>query len=357
MPSFVVDTAQRKYTAVVERGAVLRLAEFIPPGAGKVFVVTEEKIWRLHRHRLAPGLAGHSHEILFYPGGEEAKRIASVEALAVEMAQRGGDRSSLVLAFGGGVVGDVAAFLASIFMRGVSVLQVPTTLLAQVDAAIGGKTGVDLECGKNLVGTFHQPIAVLIDPDVLSTLPEREYRAGLFEVLKCGVIRSPELFALLVERHLDVLTRDRDVVERLISESVRIKAEVVTADERESNLRMILNFGHTVGHALEAETGYSRFLHGEAIAFGMRAASYLAERTGHLSAEDLLAILEALKLYGPIPPLGGVPAEALAARALMDKKTIQGRVRWVLPVRIGEVEIVGGLDHAVVCSAIQEAIG
>lgn len=357
MPSFVIDTAQRKYTAVVERGALLRLGEHIPPGAGKIFVVTEEKIWNLHCHRLAPGLAGRSHEVLFYPGGEEAKRIASVEALAGQMAQRGGDRSSLVVAFGGGVVNDVGGFLASIFMRGVSVLQVPTTLLAQVDAAIGGKTGVDLECGKNLVGTFHQPVAVVIDPDVLSTLPEREYRAGLFEVLKCGVIRSPELFTLLVERNLDVLTRDRDVAERLIAESVRIKAEVVSADERESNLRMILNFGHTVGHALEAETGYTLFLHGEAISFGMRAASYLAGRTGHLSAGDLLAILKALDLYGPIPPVSGVSAQALAARALMDKKTLQGRVRWVLPVRIGEVRVVPDLDHGVVCSAIEEALG
>ena len=175
------------------------------------------------------------------------------------MVRRGGDRSSLVIAFGGGVVDDVAGFLAAIFMRGIPVIQIPTTLLAQVDAGVGGKTGVNLVAGKNLIGAFHQPLAVLTDPDVLATLPEREYRAGLYEVIKCGVIRSPVLFRLMSERQSDVLARDSEIVEKMIAESVRIKAEVVSADEREGDLRRILNFGHTYGHALEAETGYSAF--------------------------------------------------------------------------------------------------
>jgi 3-dehydroquinate synthase len=272
------------------------------------------------------------------------------------MARRGGDRSSIVIAFGGGVVNDVAGFLAAIFMRGIPVLQVPTTLLAQVDASIGGKTGVDLECGKNLLGAFHQPIAVLIDPDVLDTLPEREYRAGLFEVVKCGVIRSPELFRLMRERSADVLRREPQMVERIIAESVRIKAEVVSADERESGLRAILNFGHTIGHALEAETGYTRFLHGEAVAFGMRAATHLAVHTGHLSHGDAVAILEAITAYGPIPPLDGISADALALRTFMDKKTMHGRVRFVLPERIGQVTVVAGIDDQVVKAAVREAL-
>lgn len=357
MPSYVVDTPQRRYPAIVERGVLERTGDHIPPAAGKVFVVTTQDVWQFHCSRLAAGLAGRSHEILFFSGGEERKRLASVEALAEEMVQRGGDRSSLVIAFGGGVVDDIAGFLAAIFMRGIPVLQIPTTLLAQVDAAIGGKTGCDLVCGKNLVGAFHQPLAVLIDPDLLATLPEREYRAGLFEVIKCGVIRSPWLFSMLSERHADVFARQPDIVERMISECVRIKAEVVSADERESNIRIILNFGHTVGHALEAETGYSRFLHGEAISFGMRAATYLAERTGHLSAEDAVEILNLLDLYGPVPPLDGVSADALVTRALMDKKTLKGQIRWVLPERIGEVKVVSGIDDAVVRSAVQEALG
>jgi 3-dehydroquinate synthase len=241
-------------------------------------------------------------------------------------------------------------------MRGVPVLQVPTTLLAQVDAAIGGKTGVDLECGKNLVGAFHQPVAVLIDPEVLSTLPEREYRNGLFEVVKYGVIRSPELFRTLAEQSAAVLSREPCLAERIIGECVRIKAEVVSADEREKNVRVILNFGHTAGHALEAETGYCRFRHGEAVAFGMRAAIYLSERTGHLSAEDAVEILNTIALYGPIPSLDGVTAEAIARRALMDKKTLKGRVRWVLPETIGQVAVVSDIDEAIVAGAIQEAL-
>ena len=335
MPSYIVDTSQRRYQAIVEDGILEQAGDFIPVAAGKVFVVTTEDVWQYHSSRLARGLAGRSHEIVLFPGGEDHKRLGCIEWLAEELVRRGGDRSSLVIAFGGGVVNDVAGFLAAVFMRGVPVLQIPTTLLAQVDAAIGGKTGVDLESGKNLVGAFHQPLAVLIDPGVLSTLPEREYRNGLFEVLKYGVIRSPELFRLLVEESAGVLARQPDLVERIISECVRIKAEVVSVDERESSIRVILNFGHTAGHALEAETGYSRFRHGEAIAFGMRAAVHLAGRTGHLAAGDATDILNAIGLYGPIPALDGVTAEALARRAYMDKKTLKGQVRWVLPETIG----------------------
>jgi len=357
MPSYVVDTPQRKYPAVIERGILARAGEYIPEGSGRVFVITTRDVWEHHSSRLARGLARRSHEIVFFPGGEENKRLAAVEALAEELVLRGADRSGLVIAFGGGIVNDVAGFTAAVFMRGIPVLQIPTTLLAQVDAAIGGKTGVDLVAGKNLVGAFHQPVAVLVDPDVLSTLPDREYRAGLFEVVKYGVIRSPELFALLSEQSADVLARRPDLVDRLIAESVRIKAEVVSADEREGGLRMILNFGHTAGHALEAETGYSRFLHGEAVAFGMRAAVYLAERTGHFSAEDSVSVLNTIALYGPIPPLDGVTADALARRVLMDKKTVQGRVRWVLPEQIGEVKVVQDIDAAIVRSCIQEALG
>jgi 3-dehydroquinate synthase len=272
------------------------------------------------------------------------------------MVRRGGDRSSVVVAFGGGIVTDMAGFLAAIFMRGIPVVQAPTTLLAQVDAGIGGKTGVNLKIGKNLIGSYHQPVAVLIDPTVLDTLPDREYRAGLYEILKAGVIRSEPLFRFLTEHRDEVLARQPEAVDRIIADSVKIKAEVVSADERESGLRRILNFGHTFGHALEAETGYTRFLHGEAVAFGMRAAVYLAERTRYLSAEDSVDILEAIRLYGPIPPLDGVSAERLLARLATDKKTIQGQVHFVLPERIGEVKVVSGIDEKVALMAIQAAL-
>ncbi len=354
--AFEVQTSPRPYRAIVERGILGQVADFVPPKVGRLFVVTESNIWRLHGEKLEQGLEGRPHEVLFFPGGEDRKRLSEVESLAEEMVRRGGDRSSVVIAFGGGIVDDVAGFLAAIFMRGVPVLQVPTTLLAQVDAAIGGKTGVNLETGKNLAGAFHQPLAVLIDPGVLATLPEREYRAGLFEVIKCGVIRSPDLFLLMAERHAEVKSRAPAVVDRMIGESVRIKAEVVSADERESDLRRILNFGHTFGHALEAETGYSRFLHGEAVAFGMRAAVYLAEMTGHLSAEDSVDILNTIALYGPIPPLDGISAARLAARLGSDKKTLQGKVHFVLPETIGRVKVVSGLDEKAVLAAARAAL-
>src|SRR5438309_9458151 len=206
-PTFLVTSPQRCYSAVVERGVLAQAWQYIPAGAGKVFVVSTEDVWRHVGATLARGLAGIAFEVLHLPGGEDRKRLAFVEELAGEMVQRGADRASLVIACGGGIVNDMAGFLAAIFMRGIPVLQIPTTLLAQVDAAIGGKTGVNLVSGKNLIGSFHQPIAVLIDPAVLDTLPEREYRAGLYEILKSGVIVSAPLFQVLAERRNEVLSQ------------------------------------------------------------------------------------------------------------------------------------------------------
>jgi len=356
MPSFRVETPQRCYSIVVERGAIARAAAHVPEKAGKVFVVSTEDVWRHQGARLGQALAARAHEVLFLPGGEDRKRLGPVETLAEEMVMRGGDRSSLVIAYGGGIVSDMGGFLAAIFMRGIPVIQVPTTLLAQVDASIGGKTGVNLQCGKNLIGSFHQPIAVLIDPAVLETLPEREYRAGLYEILKAGIIREPELFRYLSEESAAVLARQPAALERIIADSVRMKAEVVSSDEREGDLRRILNFGHTFGHALEAETGYTRFLHGEAVAWGMRAAIYLGEMSGHVSAEDAVDMLELIRLYGPIPPVTGISAEHLLRRLVHDKKTVQGRVHFVLPVRIGEVTVVAGIEERLVMEAIRSAL-
>src|SRR5215470_15440116 len=339
-PPIRVETPQRAYDAIVERGCIARLPEYLPRRSGKIFVATTADVWELHGASVRRALASRGHEVLLFPGGEPRKRLAEVETLAEQMVQAGGDRSSVVVAFGGGIVGDVAGFLAAIFMRGIPVIQVPTTLLAQVDAAVGGKTGVNLVSGKNLLGSFHQPLAVLIDPDVLKTLPEREYRAGLYEIVKCGVIRDRELFDTLDRCAASILKQEPAIVERIIAGAVRIKAEVVTADEREGDLRRILNFGHTFGHALEAETQYQRFLHGEAVAWGMRAAIYLGEITGHVSAEDSLEMLNLIAAYGPIPPADGIAAENLAARLVHDKKTVQGKVHFVLPLRIGEVKVV-----------------
>lgn len=356
MPSYRVETPQRCYSAIVERGVLAQTAQYVPPQAGKVFVVSTRDVWEHQGVALNEALANISYELLFLPGGEPYKRIADLEPVAEEMVRRGADRSSVVIAFGGGIVNDMAGFLAAIFMRGIPVIQIPTTLLAQVDAAIGGKTGVNLAVGKNLIGAFHQPLVVLIDPATLHSLPDREYRAGLYEILKAGVIREPDLFRYLAESCAAVLAREAHAVDRIIANAVRMKCEVVSADEREGDLRRILNFGHTFGHALEAETGYTRFLHGEAVAWGMRAASYLAESTGNLSAEDTVEILDLIRMYGPIPPLDGISAANLLARLVHDKKTVRGKVHFVLPVRIGEVTVVSGVDDKLVLESIRTAL-
>jgi 3-dehydroquinate synthase len=355
MPSYRVDTPARSYSAVVERGVTGRTAEHLPPGV-RIFVVTTEDVWQHQGAALQKGLGATPHDVLYLPGGEENKRFAPIETLAEEMVRRGADRSSVVVGFGGGIVNDMAGFLAAIFMRGIRVVQIPTTLLAQVDAAVGGKTGVNLVSGKNLIGSFHQPLAVLIDPALLETLPDREYRAGLWEIIKAGIIRDASLFAYLAEHRDDVLARRPEAVDRIIADSVRIKAEVVSADEKESDLRRILNFGHTFGHALEAETGYRQFLHGEAVAWGMRAAIYLGERTGHTSAEDSVDMLDTISQYGPVPRFTGIAAPNLLARLAHDKKTVLGAVHFVLAVRIGEVKIVSGIPERTVLEAIQSAL-
>ena len=352
MPNYAVNTAQRTYQAIVERGCISRWREFIPKRAGKVFIASTADVWALHGSRFE----GSNAELLLFPGGEPRKRLAEVETLADKMLAAGADRSSIILAFGGGILTDVAGFLAAIFMRGIPVIQIPTTLLAQVDAAVGGKTGVNLAGGKNLIGSFHQPLAVLIDPAVLDTLPEREYRAGLFEVLKHGVIASPELFRAMQRCVGPIRTHQPAIVDYMISESVRIKAEVVSNDEKESDLRRILNFGHTFGHALEAETGYSRFLHGEAVAWGMKAAVHLSRSEGMLSDTDAADILACIDAYGPIPSLVGISAGNIAARLASDKKTIQGNIHFVLAEGVGRVRVVSGITPERILSAIETAL-
>jgi len=356
MPTFVVETPRERYPVDVSRGALRSLAAHIPAKAGKLFIVTTRDVWDAHGERMKSALGGRAFDVLYFPGGEERKRMASVEALAEEMVRLGADRTSVVIAFGGGIVGDLGGFLAAIFMRGIPVIQAPTTLLAQVDAAVGGKTGANLVSGKNLIGSFHQPLAVLIDPDVLATLPAREYRAGLFEVLKCGIIGSPALFRRMSGDASSVLAMEPAIVEEIIAESVRIKAEVVSADEKEGGVRRILNYGHTIGHALEAETQYKRLLHGEAVAFGMRAVSHLGRLAGTCSETDAARMNEAISAYGALPPLQGVTAGSLVARLGSDKKTIQGKVHFVLAEAIGKVVVRSDIEESLVLEATRRAL-
>ena len=240
------------------------------------------------------------------------------------------------------------------FQRGIRYVTVATTLLAQVDAAIGGKTAVNLAAGKNLIGTFYQPLAVLVDPDVLATLPEREYRSGLFEAMKYGVIRNPVIFELMESKRDALLARDGALLERLITECIRVKAEVVSADERESGERRILNFGHTIGHALEAETRYRKLLHGEAVGWGMIAAAligYALDVTDSLTAQRIIRTVLA---YGPLPRFK-TPGRRILKRLLADKKTLGGVPHFVLAGAIGEVEVVNNVPPRVILHAIEEA--
>src|ERR1700689_2888440 len=304
MISVPVATPSRSYEVLIGSGLLARagdsLGRFLQNR--RTFVVTVAPVRRWAKV-LTKSLAasGIETELLEMPNGERSKRLTTLEKLAEKLLKLGADRGVTLIALGGGVVGDVTGFLASIYMRGVDVIQVPTTVLAQVDAAIGGKTGVNLVSGKNLLGTFHQPRAVLIDPAVLETLPPREYRAGLYESLKCGIIGDPGLFRLFEERHKEILAREPVVVEKVIAASVRLKASVVSADEREGGLRQVLNLGHTIGHALEAETHYTQLLHGEAVAWGMIAATHIALSSGKLDSVTAARISNSVLGFGRLP--------------------------------------------------------
>lgn len=357
-PTTIHVTSERgTYPVVIEPGAVATLARRLDRlGFGRQrLVVSSAPVWR-HHGRRARGLLPRGDRPALMAVGERAKTLATVEQLYAACLARRLDRSATIIAIGGGVVGDTAGFAAASYLRGIGLVQVPTTLLAQVDSAIGGKVGVNLPAGKNLVGAFYSPSLVLCDPDVLSTLPRREYRAGLYEVVKYGIIASPRLFNR-VERHLqDVFAHDRTQLQAIVAECCRIKADVVMSDERESGPRRVLNFGHTVGHALEALTGYRRFRHGEAVAYGMLAAAWLSVRRGALD-ENALARIEALiRAMGPLPPVADLQATKALDAITRDKKVVGGRLHFVLAASIGSTAIVADVTRRELVQAMR-AIG
>jgi 3-dehydroquinate synthase len=277
--------------------------------------------------------------------------MASVEKLLRQMAEAGADRGSLLIAFGGGIVGDVGGFLAAIYMRGIPYVQVPTTLLAQVDSSVGGKTGLNLPEGKNLVGSFHHPVAVFADIDVLATLSNRELRAGLMESVKAGIIRDRALVRFMEEHVNDILAQEPKAIEKVIAASIRMKAGVVNKDERESGLRMILNLGHTVGHALEQATHYKVLLHGEGVAWGMIAALYLAQKRGTISVNQFERLERLIHMYGPFPPLS-LGLSRVVAGTGSDKKNVGDVKRFVLPIGIGDAGVVEDVTPAELEAAV-----
>ena len=316
---------------ISERAAALLDAHDV--GARR-FVVSNPVVWRLHGEALARALGGRVEPILV-PDGERYKTLQSVARIYEALIRAGADRGSAIVALGGGVTGDTAGFAAATFLRGVALAHVPTTLLAQVDSAIGGKVGVNHPLGKNLIGAFHQPAAVLIDPLLLRTLPRREFRSGLYEVVKYGMIASRDLFDRMARDLRAIVARDPAVLLPAIVESCRIKAEVVSQDERESGLRRILNFGHTVGHALEAVTRYRRFRHGEAIAYGMLAAADLATARGALADRERQALARLISQLGPLPPVVDLPVAEVLDAMRRDKKVVGGTLHFVIAIQIG----------------------
>jgi 3-dehydroquinate synthase len=357
-PPITVQLPGASYPILIEERLLARAGQALAAltAGRKVFVLSDTTVWKLWGKQLLRSLKPVRPPVILVPPGERYKRLATVEKITSQLSEKGAERSSLLLVFGGGVVGDMGGFAASIFLRGIDYVQIPTTLLAQVDSAIGGKTGVNLFIGKNLVGTFHQPRMVLADPAVLRTLPPRELRAGLFEAVKCAVIGASGLFELLAAEREHILRRKPDVLREVIRACAAFKGDVVSRDEKEGGLRRILNFGHTLGHALEAATNYRRFLHGEAVAWGMLAAIRLAVRQGLLPSSEAERIRSLIVSYGPVPSLRKMDAAALEPHLAVDKKVRDGQIHFVLPCRVGEVEIVGGITAREAARALEEVM-
>lgn len=325
---------------------------------GHALIVSDSNVAPLYARRLRDALAQSSGtpvhcDTLTLPAGEAHKNLEAVSTVLDALAKLGATRDACVLALGGGVVGDIAGFAAACWMRGIDCVQFPTTLLAMVDASVGGKTGVDHPAGKNLIGAFHQPRAVIADLGTLATLPTREWRAGLAEVIKTACIGDDDFFAWL-ETHADaLLARDAEVLTRAISTCCRFKAGVVMRDERETGERALLNFGHTFGHAIETEAGYGTLLHGEAVAIGMILAAHLSARLGMADAADterLRVLLDRVGLPTAVPP--DLTADALLARMQLDKKNRAGALRLILWRGIGHAEIVDDIAAETVRSAM-----
>jgi len=369
VPTIRVTTPQTAYDVTIGSGLLRtlypRLRKLTAPkplDPRNLFVITSPEIWALwHSAFLASFPADQLPTTLFLPAGERHKRLATVESLAQQLALAGADRDSILLAFGGGVIGDVTGFLAAIYMRGIRYVGLPTTLLAQVDSSLGGKTGVNLLAGKNLIGSFHHPLAVLTDIDLLRTLPPAELRSGLQEAIKAGIIRDPKLFRFM-EQNADAIlgqaaaphlasemwetksVPDSLALQKVVTASVRVKADVVSADEKESGLRMVLNFGHTIGHAIEAATHYRKLLHGEAVAWGSIAALHVSLARRRIKPAEFARMANLILRYGPIPPFKIAPTPQAAAAKLValtasDKKKRSGRRAFVLTTGIGSAEI------------------
>jgi 3-dehydroquinate synthase len=349
-----VALKERSYDIEIGRGNLARAAEFLRerlPKCSRAVVITDENLAGTHAASAVKAIGGGAIkcDLLTVPAGEASKSVAQAERLWNELVRLKADRQSAVVAVGGGVVGDLAGFVAASFARGLALVQVPTSLLAQVDSSVGGKVGINLPAAKNIVGAFWQPAGVLIDLDVLATLPEREYRSGLAEVVKYGVILDADFFEYL-ERHTAALgSRDPAVLEEVIARCCRLKASVVERDERElTGLRAVLNYGHTFCHAIETVTGYGRYLHGEAVAIGMDCAARLAAELGRIDDALMRRQRKLLVALGLPVTMERLSVDELMTAMQRDKKVERGRLLLILPSRLGQVEVVDGVANDLV---------
>ncbi|HYV05905.1 MAG TPA: 3-dehydroquinate synthase [Blastocatellia bacterium] len=361
MKTIPVRLRERSYRILIGAGSIDEAGVLARATLGekalRAVVLTNKHLDGLYGDRVRRALtrAGFTAHTFLVGDGERFKTLGTAESILTFLIGLGIERSDVMVALGGGVIGDLAGFAASIYLRGIRVVHVPTTLLSQIDSSVGGKTGVNHRLGKNLIGSFHQPSLVLIDPETLVSLPPREVRSGLFEALKYGVIADSRLFQRIA-RDTDLLTHlDQDSLAHLIARCCSIKATVVSGDEREAGLRKTLNFGHTIGHALEAVTNYRRFLHGEAVGHGMRAASRIAEQVGLLSRSDRQSIDGAIQGIGRLPAADTLALDAIISAMHHDKKSEAGRISFVLPVEIGRVVVKSDVPPRVVRSALKDS--
>jgi 3-dehydroquinate synthase len=349
-----VATPSRAYSVIIGGGSLDRLGATLDAiGApARRFVVSSPLVWRLHGTQLARAAA--VDEPILVPDGERFKQLSTVSRVYDALVRASADRAATIITFGGGVIGDMAGFAAATYLRGIALVHVPTTLLAQVDSAIGGKVGVNHPLGKNMIGAFYQPHAVVIDPLVLGTLPRREFRAGLYEVIKYGMTSSASLFDRVAKERKAIFARTSETLTAIIADSCRIKADVVAKDEKEAGLRRILNFGHTAGHAIEAVTKYRRFRHGEAVGYGMLVVAELARARGALADTDRRALADVIASMGPLPPIADIPSPQMIEAMRHDKKMVAGRAHFVLPTAIGATTIVDDVTEKEIRAALKQ---
>jgi 3-dehydroquinate synthase len=361
MNTIQVELGNRSYPITIgngilqELGSSLRHFNFSSP----IALVSNTTVFPLYGAAVSRSLSasGLSCAEIILPDGEEYKTLAYAERILEALLQVRLDRKSAIVALGGGVIGDLAGFAASVYMRGIDFIQIPTTLLAQVDSSVGGKTGVNHPRGKNMIGTFWQPRLVWIDIDTLLSLPRREFVAGAAEIIKYGIIWDRDLFDFLEKSPANVLELDRDPLRHVIRRSCEIKADVVRRDEREGGIRAILNFGHTIGHALETATGYTAFLHGEAVAIGMYIEAEIARLMGLMQREEVLRIRSLISAYGlPSAIPRNIDLELFFASMKLDKKAVFGSIRFILPDRIGSVTLHSSVPESAIREALEQAM-